>query len=230
MGSNTFACSVAGLALALSMSLDARAADNPQQRVGIEHNLYLACLMDAGGGSTEVALRNLIEKCGYDPGIPAEEFVAFYTRELNLDPFLSVEKRMQPYRSTYTEEQFSYFRRVDQVFATSTGPAEADRALAALEQEAVARFSGKTSGEASLLALLSTARHSLAYWSAPGAPLQMQSGQVGTRKLKWWQKVLIVIGADCVGAGIGFVIGGPIGAGAIGAGASTGAGSAIANN
>lgn len=230
MGSKSFACGVAGLALALSASLDARAADNPQQRVGIEHNLYLACLMDAGGGSTEVALRNLVGKCGYDPGIPAEEFVAFYTRELNIDPFLSVEKRMEPYRSTYTEEQFSYFRRIDQTFAASTGPADADRALAALEQEAVARFSGKTDGEASLLALLSTARHSLAYWSAPGAPLQAKAGEVGARKLKWWQKVLVVIGADCVGAGIGFVIGGPIGAGAIGAGASTGAGSAIAND
>lgn len=230
MGSKTFACGVAGITLALSMSLDARAADNPQQRVGIEHNLYLACLMDAGGGSTEVALRNLVDRCGFDPGIPADEFVAFYTKELNIDPFLSVEKRMQPYRAHYTAEEFSYFARIDQIFATSADPAEADLALAKLEQEAVARFPGKTDGEASLLALLSTARHSLAYWSAPGAPLQARADQVGTRKLRWWQKVLVVIGADCVGAGIGFLIGGPIGAGAIGAGASTGAGSAIANN
>jgi hypothetical protein len=229
MGSKTFACGAAGLALALSLSPDAWAAENPQQRVGIEHNLYLGCLMDAGGGTTEVALRNLIEQCEFDPGIPKEEFVAFYSRALNIDPYLSVERRMQTYRSSYTDEEFSYFRRIDQVFATAAGPEEADRALAALEEQAVARFSGKTDGEASLLALLSTARHSLAYWSAPGSPLQQQAAQVGARKLKWWQKVLIVVGADCVGAGIGFLIGGPPVAGAIGAGASTGAGAAIAN-
>lgn len=230
MGSKTFACGVAGLALALSLSLDARAADNPQQRVGIEHNEYLACLMSAGGGALDVALRNLVEKCGFDPGIPVGEFVAFYSRELNIDPLLSVEKRMQAYRSFYTEEEFAYFRRIDQAFAASTSPAEANQELAKLEEEAVARFSGKTDGEASLLALLSTARHSLAYWSASGAPLQAKAGEVGARKLKWWQKVLIVVGADCVGAGIGFLIGGPVGAGAIGAGASTGTGSAIAND
>lgn len=230
MGTKTFACSVAGLALALSFGLETRAADNPQQRVGIEHNLYLACLMDAGGGSTETALRNVVERCGYEPGIPTEEFVAFYSKELNIDPFLSVEKRMQPYRSTFTEEEFSYFRRIDAAFAASTGPEDADRALAMLEEEAVGRFSGKTDGEAALFAMLSTARHSLAYWSESGALPQAQSGEVGTRKLRWWQKVLIVVGADLVGAGAGFLIGGPVGAGAIGAGASTGTGSAIANN
>lgn len=220
--------SALGLALVGAASSESHAADNPQQRVGIEHNLYLDCLMRKGGGSIEVSLRGLVDDCGFDPGMPVDEFVGLYAPLLGGDPLLGVAARMKPYRSFYTEEQFAFFDGIDQALALSATPAEADRALAKLEQDAMARFSGRDDAEASLLALLSTARHSLAFWTAPGAPpLEARSGGVQAQKLKWWQKVLIVLGADAAGAGIGFLVGGPVGAGAIGAGASSGTGSAL---
>lgn len=228
MNARVLLCSALGLAFAGAASFEAHAAENPQQRVGIEHNLYLDCLMRNGGGSIEASLRGLVKDCGFDPGMPVEEFVGLYAPLLGGDPLLGVAARMKPYRSFYTEEQFAFFDRIDQALASSTTPAEADRALATLEQEAIARFAGRDDAEASLLALLSTARHSLAFWTASGAPsLEARSADVGTRKLKWWQKVLIVLGADAAGAGIGFLVGGPVGAGAIGAGASSGTGSAL---
>lgn len=228
MNTRIFSWSVLSFALACAASFESRAADNPQNHVGIEHNMYLDCLMRNGGGSTRVALRALVERCKFDPDMPVDEFVEIYAGVLGEDSLLNVADRMKPYRSLYTEEQFAFFHRIDEALALTATPAEADRALAGLEQEAIARFPGRDDGEASLLALLSTARHSLAFWTAPGAPLlEGDNGPVEARKLKWWQKVLIVLGADAAGAGIGFLIGGPVGAGAIGAGASSGTGSAL---
>lgn len=220
--------SILSVAFACGASFESRAADNPQNHVGIEHNLYLECLMRNGGGATKVALRALVERCKFDPGMPVDEFVELYGGLLDGDPLLKVAERMQPYRSLYTEEQFAFFDRIDQALALTATPAEADRALAGLEQEAIARFPGRDDAEASLLALLSTARHSLAFWTGQGASLlETRNGRVEAQRLKWWQKVLIVLGADAAGAGIGFLVGGPVGAGAIGAGASSGTGSAL---
>lgn len=230
MKANLLSWSVLGFALACATASDAAAAENPQQRVGIEHNLYLDCLMRAGGGTIETALRTVVERCGFDPGMPVDAFVASYAKLLDGDPFLDVTQRMTPYRDLYTDDQFAYFARIDAALASAASPAEADRALAALEQEAVARYPGRDDAEASLLALLSTARYSLAYWSASGAMPQSAGGGFQTAKLKWWHKVLIVVGADAAGAGIGLLFGGPVGAGAVGAGASTGVGTAIKDN
>lgn len=228
MHSKILSFSVLSFALACSASFESRAADNPQERVGIEHNIYLDCLMRNGGGTTKESLRMLVERCKFDPGIPVDEFVEIYAGLLVDDLSLNVAERMKPYRSLYTEEQFAFFDRIDQALASSATPAEADRALADLEQEAIASFPGRDDAEASLLALLSTARHSLAFWTAAGSPLlEDRKGGVEAQRLRWWQKVLIVLGADVAGAGIGFLVGGPIGAGAIGAGASSGTGSAL---
>lgn len=230
MKANLLSWSILGVALACATASDASAAENPQQRVGIEHNVYLDCLMRSGGGTLETALRAVVERCGFDPGTSVDTFVATYTRLLDAEPYLDVTQRMTPYRDLYTDAQFEYFARIDAALASAATAAEADRALAALEQEAVARFPGRDAAEASLLALLSTARHSLAYWSASGAMPQSAGGGFGTAKLKWWHKVLIVVGADAAGAGIGLLFGGPVGAGAVGAGASTGVGTAIKDN
>ena len=222
--------SVLGLALLCGATSQAAAAENPEERVGMAHNVYLDCLMRAGGGTTDAALRMVVERCGFDPGMPVDEFVAYYTKLLDENPLLDVTQRMTPYRDLYTDDQFAYFARIDAVLASAASPAEADRALAALEQEAVARYPGRDDAEASLLALLSTARYSLAYWSASGAMPQSAGGGFQTAKLKWWHKVLIVVGADAAGAGIGLLFGGPVGAGAVGAGASSGVGTAIKDN
>ena len=222
--------SVLGLALLCGATSQAAAAENPQERVGMAHNVYLDCLMRAGGGATDTALRMVVERCGFDLGMPVDEFVAYYTKLLDENPFLGVAQRMAPYRDLYTEDEFAYFERIDRIFASAATAAEADRALAGLEQEAVARYAGRDDAEASLLALLSTARYSLAYWSASGAMPQTAGGGFQTAKLKWWHKVLIVVGADAAGAGIGLLFGGPVGAGAVGAGASTGVGTAIKDN
>lgn len=222
--------SVLGLALLCGATSRAAAAENPEERVGMAHNVYLDCLMRAGGGTTDAALRMVVERCGFDPGMPVDEFVAYYTKLLDENPLLGVAQRMAPYRDLYTDDEFAYFERIDRIFASAATAAEADRALAGLEQEAVARYAGRDDAEASLLALLSTARYSLAYWSAPGAMPQTAGGGFQTAKLKWWHKVLIVVGADAAGAGIGLLFGGPVGAGAVGAGASTGVGTAIKDN
>ena len=230
MKANVWSWSALSFVIACALAPDARALSNPQQQVGIDHNLYLDCLMRSGGGTTDAALRALVERCGFKPEMPTEEFVAYYAKLLEADPLLGVAGRVAPYRALYTEDEFAYFDRIDQALSQAASPAEADRALAALEQEAVKRYAGRTDAESSLLATLSVSRYSLAYWSASGAIPQQTSGEIGTRKLKWWQKVLVVVAADAAGAGIGFLFGGPVGAGAVGAGASTGTGTAIKDN
>lgn len=204
---------------------------NPLDSVGVEHNIYLGCLMRNGGDPNVSPLQRLVEECGFEPGTSTEEFVATYSPLVDADPYQTVADRMSPYRDEYTAYQFSYFTRIDQVIAKAQSAAEADAMFAQLETEAIARLSTRTAAEQSIFAALSVARHSLQYWSQaagiagvakqtakPGGKLGQKLGKLG----KIW-KVLIVVGADLVGAAGGTLIGGPVVGAAAAGGCSGGA-------
>jgi hypothetical protein len=194
---------------------------NPLDRVGIEHNVYLGCLMRDGGDTTVSPLQRVVEECGYKPGISTDDFAARYSSLVDTDPFKTVAERMGPYRESYTDYQFSFFERIDRVIATAQDQAEADAMFAQLEKEASARLTTDTTAEQSILAALSTARHSLQYWS------QVPPTGASAQKLRWWVKVLAVVGADLLGAAGGTLIGGPVVGAATGSASSAGAASVL---
>lgn len=210
---------LAALVLTTSPWMPAHATENPYDSVGVSHNVYVACLMDNGGDDWAVLLRRVVDDCGFKPGIPTEDFVERYTRLIEADPSLSVSKRMQPYRTSYTKYQFSFFERIDQVLTVARNEREADKMLADLESEAVEHLSLRSEAEQSIFAALSTARHSLKYWSRES---ERQGGVTLTQGPKPWVKVLAVVGADLVGAGLGTLIGGPLVGGPVGAASSAG--------
>jgi hypothetical protein len=197
---------------------------NPLDNIGVEHNVYLACLMREGSDQSVSPLRRLVEECGYNPGTSTDEFVATYSSVVEADPYLTVAERMSPYKGSYSPYEFSFFERIDQALASATNEAEADALFAKLEEEAIQNLSTSTTAEQTIFAALSTARHSLKYWTQPGA---LPPDETAEKKLKWWVKVLVVVGADLAGAAGGLWIGGPVGAGAVGAGASNGTATVI---
>ena len=211
---------------------------NPLDSVGVEHNVYLACLMRAGGDPDVSPLQRVVEECGFDPGTSTEEFVATYSPLVEVDPNQTVVERMSPYREMYTSYQFSYFTRIDQVIAKAQSTAAADAMFAQLETEAIARLTTRTAAEQSIFAALSVARHSLQYWSQvtgitgvavqkakPGGKLGQKVGRMG----KFWQ-VLLVVGADLAGAAGGTAIGGPVVGAAAAGGCSAGAAAVLTHN
>jgi hypothetical protein len=191
---------------------------NPLDRVGIEHNVYLGCLMRNGGDTSGSQLQRVVEECGFKPDTSTDEFAARYSSLVETDPFKTVAERMGPYRDSYTDYQFSFFERIDRVIATAQDQAEADAMFAQLEKEASARLTTDTAAEQSIFAALSTARHSLEYWSS-----QPAGSQASAQKLRWWVKVLAVVGADLLGAAGGTLIGGPVVGAATGSASSAGA-------
>lgn len=197
---------------------------NPLDNVGVEHNVYLACLMRDGSDQSVSPLQRVVEECGFKPETSTEDFVATYSPLVEADPYLTVVERMSPYRDSYTDYQFSFFERIDDVLAGATSQEEADAMFARLESEAIQNLSTSTRAEQSIFAALSTARHSLKYWTQPGA---LPPDETAQKKLKWWVKVLVVVGADLVGAAGGMLIGGPPVAGAVGAGCSGGTATVI---
>ncbi len=198
---------------------------NPLDSVGIQHNVYLGCLMNNGGDPSVSPLQRVVEECGFDPGTGIEEFVATYSSLVEADPYLTVAERMEPYREAYTDYQFSYFHRIDEVIAVAEDQARADAMFAQLESEAIEQLTTETAAEQSIFAALSTARHSLEYW-AEHMPRE-EGAQFAQKKLKWWVKVLVVVGADLLGAAGGTLIGGPVVGAATGGASSTGAATVI---
>lgn len=192
------------------------AASNPMDALGQAHNLYLACI-ETSGDPADSPLRRVVEKCGYEPGMSVDDYVARYEAVIKTDPQLTVAERLMPYRSNYTPYQFSFFTRIDDILGSARDGAEADSRLARLEAEAIGALSTKNDGDRSVLTALSTSRHSLAYWSAaiPDDP----KGQMVALKWPKWVRALIVVGAD-VG---GVVLAGPAG----GAAGSSMAGSVL---
>jgi hypothetical protein len=178
---------------------------NPLDSVGVEHNVYLGCLMRDGGDPKVSPLQRLVEKCGFDPGTSTEEFVATYSPLVELDPYLTVAERLMPYKEAYTPYQFSYFTRIDQVIASAQNAAEADAMFAKLENEAIARLTTRTTAERSIFAALSIARHSLQYWTQAtgitGAVVwtTKPGGKPAQEKIGKFLRLLIVVACDIVG-------------------------------
>lgn len=217
------ALTLATLVPTVSAWTPAFACGNPLESVGIEHNVYLGCLMRDGGDTSVSQLQRVVEECGFDPGTSTEEFVDRYSPLVEVDPYLTVAQRMRPYQDSYTSYQFSYFTRIDQVIAAARSAAEADAEFARLETEAIERLSTSTAAEQSIFAALSTARHSLQYWvKATGTTELAQKARSEQKLGKFW-KVLIVVGADLAGAAGGTLIGGPIVGAAAASGSSGGA-------
>lgn len=203
----------------------AEESSNPLDSVGIQHNVYLGCLMNNGGDPSVSPLQRVVEECGFDPETGVEEFVATYSPLVEADPYLTVAERMAPYREAYTDYQFSYFDRIDEVIAVAEDQARADAMFAELENEAIQNLTTETAAEQSVFAALSTARHSLAYWSE-NMPRE-EGAKYAAKKLKWWVKVLVVVGADLLGAAGGTLIGGPVVGAAAGSGSSAGTAAVI---
>lgn len=196
---------------------------NPFDYIGESHNLYLECLMLNGGDSGPSALARVVSECGFEPQTDPKQFVADYSDVVDDDPTLSIVERMRPYRDRYDDYQFSFFERLDAILRSAESPEDARRALAMLEAEAITKLGTRTTQEQSIFAALSTARYSLEYWVVAWGETAQTSGDMGALRLKWWVKVLAVVGADLLGAAGGTLIGGPAVGGAVGAASSTGA-------
>ncbi len=180
----------------------ASAKENPMDSVGVAHNLYLECLALSQNPSIS-PLRRIVEECGFDPGTSTDEFVEKYQSMIEMDPQLSLEKRLAEHRDSYTAYQFSFFTRIDAIASVAKDQADADARFAKLESEAISRLSTADPADRSVLSALSTARHSLRYWSAQ----EEKTGNVAVARWRWW-KVLIIVCADAGGVAIGGLGGG----------------------
>lgn len=205
---------LSALALPAMFPARASAAENPMDWVGVAHNLYLECLA-LSKDQTISPLRRIVDECGHDPGMPTDELVAKYQSLIEVEPGVSMRDRMAEYRDSYDDYQFSFFVRVDEIFAVVRNPSEADAALAKLEAEAVAKLRVDDPAGRAVLSMLSTSRHSLRYWSAQTGI----QGQVSAARWPKWIRVLTVVVADGAGVAIGGLAGG--------AGASTMAGAIL---
>jgi hypothetical protein len=182
------------------------AAENPMDVVGSQHNHYLDCLQRSKDPSVSPLIR-LVEECGFDPGVTTADFVKKYHSLFDMDPSEPLSKQMSPYRENYSDYEFSFFERIDQVVESAKDPAQADAMFADLENEAIERLDPKSRAGASILGGLSVARHSLAYWTTSGK----ETGQVFAARWPRWIRKLVIIASDIAGA----VIATELGAGAI---------------
>lgn len=208
------------LAAALLLSLAAApvfAAGNPMNFVGQAHNQYLDCLQIHGEPGIS-PLITLVRKCGLQPGMPIREFLATYRPVVEADPEMPLAERMLPFRDRYTDYEYGFFHRIDEVTVTATDEEQARRMFADLEAEAVARLDVNTFSGQSILAGIAVARHSLEFWIRhEPIPADMSA----ERKMPRWLRKLIVVAADVGGAMLGASLGAqPWLAGIVSAGAS----------
>lgn len=203
----------------------AQAQANPLDHVGVEHNVYLGCLMHNGATQGVQPLVTLVNICGFDPGMSTAEFVERYQDFAQVDPYAGAVQSMLPYREAFSDDEFAWFGHIDRVLETATDFESADAGFAQLEAAAVAQLRQGTPAQQSILAALSVARHSLRFWSARERTAGAGKGDHAAPDLKLrpiW-KVLLVVGADLVGGAGGTLIGGPVLGGALGAASSGGA-------
>jgi hypothetical protein len=191
----------------------AHAAENPLDYVGIQHNAYLACVMDQDVLPGTSPLRTLVERCGFDAGMSADELVRKYDFMVAAHVGVGVTEGAVPYRDHFSDYEFSFVTRMDAILSLDADQATTDSLLAALEDEAVSRLNPRTRSGQALLASISTARHSVNYWAE-----HSEGGDVEQR-FPW-----NIVGADLLGALGGTLIGGPIMGTAIGVACSMSAG------
>ncbi|NYF21255.1 hypothetical protein HDC36_002724 [Xanthomonas sp. JAI131] len=170
----------------------ALAAENPVDQAGIQHNMYLGCLMDLNA-SPDDALTLLVKKCGYAPGVPLERFIATQQPIVDsIDPTRPLTENLPGLRQQFNSYEYSFLVRMDQIVENAVDMDAAAAQFEALEREAIARLDPKSENGALILGGLSVARHSNRYWSKQAA----ESGV--TSKGRFW-KWLAVVAADVGG-------------------------------
>ncbi|MBN7137641.1 hypothetical protein A7A76_23360 [Lysobacter enzymogenes] len=196
----------ATLALALAaagFSSSAAAAGNPLDNVGVEHNAYLGCLM--ADASQPPSLQLLVTRCGYRPQGSLDDFIQTFQPYMPTNPNLSYSQRIEPYRGQFSAAEYAFVKRIEAALSPQAqSPEEIDRALAALEAQALAQLGDKSPGARGILASLSTARHSLQFWT----PYYIDRLEDSHAKLPKWLRVVIkVVATVATDAAVGAVLG-----------------------
>lgn len=173
----------------------ALAAENPKDQAGIQHNMYLGCLMDTKA-SPDDALVVLVEKCGYDPGMPLDRFIATRKPMIDaIDPTRPMTENLAGLRQELSAYEFSFIVRMDQIVQNAGSLDAAAVQFEELEREGIARLDPKSKNGALVLGALSVARHSARYWSKFAAGITAKYAGSPDPKKGW----LIVTACDVGG-------------------------------
>lgn len=171
----------------------ALAAENPMDQAGIQHNMYLGCLMDTNASPDE-ALAVLVEKCGYDPGMPLERFIATRQPMVDaIDPTRPMTENLAGLRQQLSAYEFSFIVRMDQIVENAKDMDAAAMQFEELEREAIDRLDPRSRSGALVLGGLSVVRHSTRYWSNVAA--DTTSKRPGPAHTGW----ALVAASDAVG-------------------------------
>jgi len=181
---------LAGSAFGVSPAL---AAENPVDQAGIQHNMYLGCLMETKASPDE-ALAVLVEKCGYNPGMPLERFIATRQPMVDaIDPTRPMTENLAGLRQQLSAYEFSFIVRMDQIVQNAQDLDAVAVQFEELEREGIARLDPKSKNGALVLGGLSVIRHSTRYWSKFAA--DTTSRQAAPPHKDW----AIVVASDAMG-------------------------------
>ncbi|MET7143849.1 hypothetical protein M3S04_19240 [Xanthomonas sp. PPL139] len=178
----------------------ALAVENPMDQAGIQHNMYLGCLMELNV-SAEDALAVLVKKCGYAPGVPIERFVATQQPIVDgVDPTRPMTENLAGLRQQLSAYEFSFIVRMDQIVENAEDLDAAAVQFEELEREAIARLDPRSKNGALILGGLSVAKHSNRYWANVVAERgeAAAGGTAAKKKGRFW-RWLAVIGSDAAG-------------------------------
>ncbi|WP_369976867.1 hypothetical protein [Xanthomonas bundabergensis] len=178
----------------------ALAAENPVDQAGIQHNMYLGCLMDANASPDE-ALTVAVNKCGYDPGMPLERFIATQQPIVDsVDPTRPMAENLAGLRQQLSAYEFSFIVRMDQIVENAEDMDAAAVQFEELEKEAMLRLDPRSRNGALILGGLSVAKHSNRYWSKYAAESgEATAGDTTAKKKGRFWRWLAVVGSDVVG-------------------------------
>ncbi|ATB29736.1 hypothetical protein [Melittangium boletus] len=168
---------------------------NPMNHVGEQHNAYLACLQKVNADGKSNPLEALVDQCGFKPEQPADEFIQEYTELMPENLLAPLSETLAPHRKAFNDKQYYFALEIERVLSTQS-PEQASKSLADLENKAVQSL-GRETADLAVLSGVSTARHSLLFWT-----------QSPPARIKWWHVVL----ADVAGGVVGGVVGGVAGA------------------
>lgn len=181
----------AALLVGSAFGTPALAAENPMDHAGIQHNMYLGCLMDLKASSDVLTV--LVKKCGYAPRVPLEQFVATQQPIVDaIDPTRPMTENLPGLRQQFSAYEYSFIVRIDQIVENAQDMDAAAVQFADLEKEAIARLDPTSKNGALILGGLSVARHSTRYWSEHAA----ESGTAS--KGRFWKWLAVAL-ADVIG-------------------------------
>ncbi|WP_369940186.1 hypothetical protein [Xanthomonas medicagonis] len=193
MNKKLFAATVALLVGSAFGAAPTLAAENPIDQAGIRHNMYLGCLMEAKASPDE-ALAVLVQKCGYNPGMPLERFIATHQPIVDaVDPIRPMTENLAGLRQQLSAYEFSFIVRMDQIVEGAKDMDAAAMQFEELEREGIARLDPKSKNGALVLGALSVVRHSARYWSTHAA------GSTAKKTASPGSGWLIVAACDAVG-------------------------------